>query len=117
MPGGKLTDGVSQEGALEPQEQPGSPAGASLQTPLGGSQPLQQRGHSRLEMTPAVTRAGTTAKSFLRQKANNRSQLMAITIWPALSELRQLRLYTKEILPDIAYETYILSFDTPTPRR
>ena len=42
---------------------------------------------------------------------------MAITIWPALSELRQLRLYTKEILPDIAYETYILSFDTPTPRR
>ena len=109
MPGGKLTDGVSQEGALEPQEQPGSPAGASLQTPLGGSQPLQQRGHSRLEATPAVTRAGTATKSFVRRNANNRSDsahLAMITTGPALSELRWLRLYTKEILPDIAHETY-----------
>ena len=29
-----------------------------------------------------------------------------ITTGPALSELRGLRLYTKEILPDIAHETH-----------
>ena len=86
-----------------------SPAGASLETPLAGSQPLQQRGNSRLEATPAVTRAGTAAKSFVRRNAHNRldsSHLAAIATGPALSELRGLRLYTKETLPDIAHETY-----------
>ena len=86
-----------------------SPVGASLETPLAGSQPLQHRGHSRLEATLAVTRSGTAAQSFVRHTANSRSDsahLAAITTGPALSELRGLRLYTKETLPDIAHETY-----------
>ena len=74
MPGGEPTDGVSLEVVLEPQEQAVSPAGASLETPLAGSQPLQQRGHSRLEATPAVTRAGTAAPSFVTRNAHNRSE-------------------------------------------
>ena len=41
LPGREPTDGVSQEVVLEPQEQAVSPAGASLETPLAGSQPLQ----------------------------------------------------------------------------
>ena len=89
MPGGEPTDGVSQEVVVEPQEQAVSPAGASLKTPLAGSQPLQQRGHSRLEATPAVTRAGTAAQSFVRRNAHNRSDsshLAAIATGPALSE-------------------------------
>ena len=108
-PGGEPTDGILQEVVLEPQEQEVSPAGASLEAPLAGSQPLQQQGHSRLEATPAVTRAGTAAQSFVRRNAHNRSDsahLAAIATGPALSELRRLRLYTKETLPDIAHETY-----------
>ena len=35
----------------------GGVTGASLETPLAGSRPLQRRGHSRLEATLAVTRA------------------------------------------------------------
>ena len=73
MPGGEPTDGVSQEVVLEPQEQAVSPTGTSLETPLAGSQTLQQRRHSRPEATPAVTRVGTTAKSFVRRNAHNRS--------------------------------------------
>ena len=99
MPGGEPTDGVSQEVFLKPQEQAVSRTGASLETPPIGSQPLQQRGHSRLEATPAVTRAGTAVKSFVRCNAHNRSDsahLAAIATGPALSELRGLRLYTKE---------------------
>ena len=109
MPGGEPTDGVSQEVVLEPQEQAVSPTGTSLETPLAGSQTLQQRRHSRPEATPAVTRVGTTAKSFVRRNAHNRSEsahLAAIATGPALSELRGLRLYPKETLPDIAHETY-----------
>ena len=86
-----------------------SSAGASLETQLAGSQPHQERGHSRLEATPAVTRAGTAAQSFARRNAQNRSDpahLAAIATGPTLSELRRLRLYTKETLPDIAHETY-----------
>ena len=74
MPEGEPTDGVAQEFALEPQEQAVSPAGAYLETPPAGSQPLQQRGHSRLEATPAVTRAGTGAQSFVRRNAHSRVQ-------------------------------------------
>ena len=109
MPEGEPTDGVSQEVVLEPQEQAVSPVGASLETPLAGSQRLQQRGHSRLEATLAITRAGTAAQSFVRRNAHNRSdsaQLAAIATGPALSELRELRLYTEETLPDTAHETY-----------
>ena len=90
MPGGEPTDGGSQEVVLEQQEQTVSPAGASLETPLAGSQPLQPRGHSRLEATPAVTRAGTAAQSFVRRTAHNRldsAHLAAIATGPALSEL------------------------------
>ena len=44
----------------------------------------------------------------MRRNAENRSDsthLAAITTGPAMSDLRELRLYTKEILPDIAHET------------
>ena len=79
MPGGGATDGISQEEVvLEPQEQAVSPTGASLETPLAGSQPLQQRGHLRLEATSAVTRAGTAAKSCVR-----RITLTTVQILPA----------------------------------
>ena len=77
MPGGELTDGVWREGVLEPQEQPELPAGASLKKTLAGSQSLQQRGHSRPEPMPMVTRAGAAAKSFVRRGGNNRSILLA----------------------------------------
>ena len=63
----------------------------------------------RLEATPAVTRTGTAAQSFVRRNAHNRSDsahLAAIATGPTLSELRRLRLYTKETLPDIAHEAY-----------
>ena len=96
MPGGEPEDRFTQE-ILGPQGQAVSPAGASLETPLAGSQPLQQRGHSRLEATSAVTRAGTAAKSFVRRNAYNRSvssHLAAIATGPALSELRGPRLIT-----------------------
>ena len=66
-------------------------------------------GVARLEATPAVTRAGTAAQSFVRRNSHNRSDsahLVAIAIGPGLSELRGLTLYTKETLPDIAHETY-----------
>ena len=109
MPGGEPTDGVSQDGVLEPQEQAVSPAGASLKPLLAGSQPLQQRGHSCLESTPAVTCAGPAAQSFVKRNVHNRSDsshLAATTTAPALSELRGLRLYTEETLPDIAHEMY-----------
>ena len=109
MPGGGPTDGVSQEAVPEPQEQAVSLAGASLETRLAGSMPLHQRGLSRLEATPAVTRAGTAANSFVRHNAHNRSycaHLAAIATGPALSELRVLRLCTKETLPGIAHETH-----------
>ena len=91
---------------LEPQEQAISPAGASLGTPLAGSQPLQQRGRLRQEATPAVTCAGTAARSFARRNVLNRSDpahLAAIATGSVLSELFGLRLYTKETLPDIAH--------------
>ena len=109
MPGGEPTDGVSQEVVLEPQEQAMSSAGASLEAPLAGSQPLQQRGYSRLEATFAVTRAGTASQSVVRRNTHSRSDsghLVAIAIGPALSELRGLTLYVKETLPDIVHETY-----------
>ena len=102
-------DEASQEVVLEPQEQAISPAGASLGTPLAGSQPLRRRGHSRLEATPAIMRAGTAAQSFARRIVHNRSDsahLVTIATGRVLSKLRWLRLYTKETLPDIAYETY-----------
>ena len=56
-----------------------------------------------------VTRAGTAAKSFVRRNAHNRSDCAhpaAIATGPAMSKLRGLRLYTKEVLPDIAHETH-----------
>ena len=109
IPGREPTDGVSQEVVFEPQEQAVSPAGASMETPLAGSQLLQQRGYSHLEATFAVTRAGIVEKSFVRRNAHTRSgfaHLEAIATGPALSELRGLRVYTQETLPDIAHETY-----------
>ena len=109
MPGREPTDGFSLEIALEPQAQAVSPAGASMETPLAGSQPLHQRGHSHQEATPVVARAGTAAKSFVRRNAHDRScssHLAAIATGPALPEIRGLRLYTKETLPDIVHETY-----------
>ena len=119
---GEPTDGVSQEVVLEPQEQAVSPAGASLEIPLAVSQPLQRRGHSRLVATPAVTRAGTAAQSFVGSNAYNRSDsshLTTIATGPALSELRGLRLYTKETLPDIRMRRaeQTLPLNTYTPRR
>ena len=87
----------------------GAAPGAPLETPMAGLQPIQQRGLSCLEATPAFTRTGTAAKSFMRRNAENRSDsthLAAITTGPAMSDLRELRLYTKEILLDIVHETY-----------
>ena len=109
MPGGAPTEGVSQEGVLQPLEQPELPAGAFLETPLAGSPPVQQQMHSRLEVTPAVTQVGTAAQSFERLNADKRSNsahLAAVTTEPALSELRGLRLCSKATLADIARETY-----------
>ena len=45
----------------------------------------------------------------MRRSAHNRSDsahLATIVTGPVLSELRRLRLYTKEALADIAHETY-----------
>lgn len=104
MPGGAPTGGVSQEGVFHPLEQPVSPAGASLETALAGSPPLQQQKHSRLDMTPAASRAGTAAHSYVRRNANN--TFAAINTGPALSKLRGLRLCTEAILPGIAHDMY-----------
>ena len=79
MPGRELSDGALQEGVRDTQEeQSGSPAGTSLETPLIGSQPLQQQWHSHLEPTPAVTRAGTAANSFVRGNDNIHSDYVHV---------------------------------------
>ena len=73
-----------------------SAAGASLDTPLAGTQPLQQRETSRLEVTLAIIDAGTAAQSLVRRNAHNHSyfvHLATIAAGPALSELRRLMLY------------------------
>ena len=106
---GTSPEGVPQEGVLEHLEQPISPGVASLESSSAASSPLQQRKHSRLEVTPAVTRAGTAARSFLKRNAISRpnsAQLAATITGPALSELRGLKLYTRMSLPDIAHETH-----------
>ena len=124
MPGRELTGGVSQQDILEPQEQPESPAGASLETPLAGSQPLQPRGHSRLAATHAVTRADIAAKSSVRCNANTRSDsahLAAITTGPALvclsSEGRGSTPRKSCRISRMRRTEQTLPLNTPTPRR
>ena len=67
MPARVPMEGGSQEFISQTLEQPTSPSEASLETLLAGLPPLQQRGHSRLDVTPAVARAGTAVQSFVRE--------------------------------------------------
>ena len=46
-------------------KQPVSPKGVSLEASPTGASLLQQQGHSRLDVTPAVTRAGASAARVL----------------------------------------------------
>ena len=93
-----------------PLEQPVSPHGTPSEALPAGAARLQQRGYSRLDVTPVVTRAGAAAaRSLLGRKASNRSSsacLTAIATDGAPSEARGLGLYTTAALPDIAHETY-----------
>ena len=103
MPGGAPLEEV-------PLEQLASPEGALLEAPPARASPLQQRGYSRLHVTPAVTRAGaTSAPSLVRRKVSNHSSsayLTAIATDGALSEFLELGLYTTVALLDIAQDTY-----------
>ena len=63
------TGEVPQGGVLERPEQPTSPAGGPVESPLGGSLSLQQHGQSRHGVTPAVTRAGNAARSLRERRA------------------------------------------------
>ena len=86
-----------------------SPEGAPLEAPPTGASPLQ-RGHSRLDVTIAATRAGATVvRSLLGRKVSNHSSfayLTAITTDGALSEFRELGLDTMAALLYIAQDTY-----------
>ena len=73
MPGRVPTEDGSQEGVVQPVAWPVSPPAGSLATPLAGSPPLKQRGHSRLDVAPAVVRVGTAARCFRRRNAHNRA--------------------------------------------
>ena len=98
--GGAPTEGAQQEDVLEPLEQSALPGEDLLEAPLAGTSPLRQRGHSHLEVTPAVTRAGSAARSFEERKMNNHSNsshLATIATRSALSDLRGLGLYNQEL--------------------
>ena len=94
-------DGVSQEVVLEPQEQAISPTGWITAASTAGT--FELRSDS----------CGYTcwyySKIVARRNVHNRpdsAHLATIATGPVLSELRGLRLQTKETLPDIAHETY-----------
>ena len=99
------TGEVPQGGVLERPEQPTSPAGGPVEAPLAGSSSLQQHGHSRHGVTPAVTRAGNAARSLRERSANDSAHLAEIATDSTLSELRRLGLYTKALLPDVVHQT------------
>ena len=68
------------------------------------------QGHRRsnnigIRVTPAVTRAGNTARSRRARSANDSAHLAKIATDNTLSELRRLGLYTKALLPDVAHQT------------
>ena len=99
------TGEVPQGGVLERPEQPTSPAGGPVEAPLVGSSSLQQHGPSRHGVTPAVTRAGSAARSLRERSANDSAHLVEIATDSTLSELRRLGLYTKALLPDVVHQT------------
>ena len=99
------TGEVPQGGVLERPEQPTSPAGGPVEAPLARSSSLQQHGQSRHGVTPAVTRAGNTARSLRERRANDSAHLAEIATDGTLSELRRLGLYTKALLPDVVHQT------------
>ena len=99
------TGEVPHSGVLERPEQPTSPAGGPVEAPLAGSSSLQQHGQSRHGATPAVTRAGNAARSLRERRANDSAHLAEIATDGTLSELWQLGLYTKALLPDVVHQT------------
>ena len=99
------TGKVPQHGVLERPEQSTSSAGGAVKVPLAGSSSLQQRGHSHDEAMPAVTRAGNAARSLRERSSNDSAHLADIATDSTLSELRRLRLYTKDLLPDVVHQT------------
>ena len=115
---GVPSGGVSLNGATPgraplkevPLEQPVSPVGAPLEALPVEVSPLQQRGHSRLDVTGAVTGVGAPVeRSLSGHNISNRlssAYLTAIATDGALSELRRIGIYTTAALPDIALETY-----------
>ena len=76
-----------------------------MEAPLAESSSLQQHGQSRHGVTPAVTRAGNAARSHRERRANDSAHLAEIATDSTLSELRQLGLYTKGLLPDVVHQT------------
>ena len=76
-----------------------------MEAPLAGSSSLQQHGQSRHGVTPAVTRAGNTARSLRERRANDSAHLAEIATDSTLSELRRLGLYTKALLPGVVHQT------------
>ena len=86
-----------------------SPEGSPLEAPPAGASVLQEPGHSRLDVTPAVTHASAAAaRSLLGRNVSNRSSsayLTAIATDRALPELQELGLDTTVALPDIAHKT------------
>ena len=102
--GKRPTKEVPQGDVLERPEQPTSPAGRPVEASHAGSSSLQQRGHSRHGVTPAVTRAGNAAHSLRECSGNNSAHLAEITTNSTLSELRRLELYTKALLPHVMHQ-------------
>ena len=99
------TGEVPQGYVLERPEQPTSPDGGPVEAPLAGSSSLQQHGQSRHGVTPAMTRAGNAARSLRERRANDFAHLAETATDSTLSELRQLGLYTKALLPDVVHQT------------
>ena len=99
------TGEVPQGGVLKRPEQPTSPAGGPVETPLAGSSSLQQHGQSRHRVALAVTRAGNAARFLRERSADDSAHLAEIANDSTLSELRRLGLYTKALLPDVVRKT------------
>ena len=82
------TGEVPQGGIFERPEQPTSPAGGPVKSPLAESSLLQQREHSRYGVTPAMTRADNAMRSLRVRSANDPTNLAEIATDSTLSELR-----------------------------
>ena len=82
-----------------------SPGCEPMEAPLIESLPLQHHGPSHHRVTPAATWAGNATQFIRERNDNDFYHLVEIATDSTLSQLRELGLYTKAFLTDIAHQT------------